>query len=155
MVADVAISTKGQNIMVHMGWPHAVRTGQDGTGEVVPGMTLTETGLTANTNLCQIPDAASDVIWGIAGRNPEHDIDTAYAQYDEFPVYIRGGGHVVWGLLDNEETILKGTQLDATVAGEGTVVVSTEANVFEEVGYTYSYVVSVDQLEPIMIFLGL
>lgn len=153
MVADTALSAKAQNVMVHMGWPHCIKAGMDGTGEVTPGAVVTETGLTADTNLCQFPDGANDVPWGIAGRNPEHDIDTAYAQYDEFPVYLVGGGHVVWGRCDDSQTILKGTQLDAGAAGDGRVVVSTEANVIEAVGLAYSYVASVAAELPIMILL--
>ena len=153
MVAAIAIGTKAQKILANVGFPWAFHTARDAVGEVKPGFICTSTALTAHTYDVELPDAANDIAAGIALRNPEHDIDTAYTQWDEFELALVGGGHLVWCQLHTNSVGKFGTKLEATVAGAGSVVSMTEANVIEQCGITYLETATYANTQPTLMIL--
>ena len=132
MVAAISMSEKGiQNIVAGTGHSWAFHTGRDAVGEIQPGMVVGSIALTADTYDCELPDAANDFPSGVAMRNPEHDVDTAYALNDEFEVALIGGGHLVWGIADSQKGNKFGQKMATAVGGTGTLTDITEANKFE------------------------
>lgn len=153
MVADTKMSAKAQQILAGTGFPWAFHTARDAIGEIKPGGMTTCGGLTADTYDVEYPDAADDIMTGMALRNPEHDIDTAYTQWDEFELALVGGGHLVWGRLEDSSVGKFGTKLEGTVAGDGRVVSITEANVIEQVGITYLETATIAAEQPTLLIL--
>jgi len=62
--------------------------------EVFPGYPVTCEGHTYPD--CAKPDAIGDSVFGVAGLSPNDDIDTVYADNEEFPVYLCGSGAIVY-----------------------------------------------------------
>ena len=95
-MAITAISTVGHQILIHEGHtgPETMRT--NGT-DIKPGMVVTSTGETILLKDIDIPGAVDEVVAGIVGLLPNHDIDTAYADNTAVPVYTKGSGAVCWG----------------------------------------------------------
>jgi hypothetical protein len=153
MVADTAMSAKAQQILANIGFSWAFHTARDAIGEIKPGCICTSTALTADTYDVELPDAADDIMSGIALRNPEHDIDTAYTQWDEFELALVGGGHLVWGRLEDSSVGKFGTKLEGTVAGTGRVVSMTEANVIEQCGIQYLETATIAAEQPVLLIL--
>ncbi|MHA2243074.1 MAG: hypothetical protein ACXACE_15850 [Candidatus Thorarchaeota archaeon] len=153
MVADTAMSAKTQNILINTGFPWAFHTCRDAIGEIKPGGACTAGALTADTYDVEYPDLADDIPCGIALRNPEHDIDTAYTQWDEFELAFIGGGHLVWGRLQDSSVGKFGTKLEITVAGDGRVVSMTEANVIEQIGIQFNETATIAAEQPVMLIL--
>lgn len=153
VAAHTLISQVSQMVLANVGFSWAFHTGRDAVGEIKPGMAVTSTALTAHTYDCEIPDAANDIAAGVALRNPEHDIDKAYAQWDEFEVGLTGGGHLVWGHLHNETGNKFGSKLAITVAGAGTVTDITEANVIEQFAIKFSETASTAAVQPCLMIL--
>ena len=153
MVAAIAQSAKTQKILANVGFPWAFHTARDAIGEIKPSHICTGGALTADTYDVELPDAADDIPAGIALRNPEHDIDTAYTQWDEFELALVGGGHLVWATLHTNSVGKFGTKLEATVAGAGSVVSMTEANVIEQCGITYLETATYANLQPTLMIL--
>ena len=154
MVADTAMSAKAQNILIGTGFTWAFHTCRDSQGEVKPGGMVTSTGETADTFNVQYPDGADDIMAGIALRNPEHDIDTAYtATTDEFEVALVGGGHLCWGRLQDSSVGKFGTKLEGTVAADGRIVAITEANVIEQCGIQFNETATIAAEQPVMVIL--
>lgn len=148
----VVMSDLTQNILVQMGWPHAMATGLTTLATVKPGMVVTNTDeATADSSLVRPFDAGDEVPYGIAGRNPEHDIDTVYPIGSVFPIYLLGGGHVVWCFLADSQAIVKGVQLEAVATGD--VKISIEANKIENVGVAYGFAADAAQDEFIQVLL--
>lgn len=147
------ISQVSQSVLANVGFPWAFHTGRDAIGEIQPGMTVTSIALGADTYDCELPDAADDIASGVALRNPEHDIDTAYAQWDEFEVALTGGGHLVHGLLHNSVGNKFGSKLEITVAGAGTVTDITEAHPIEHFAIKFNETVSTAAVQPCMMIL--
>ena len=153
MVADIAMSDKTQLVLANVGFPWAFHTGRDSVGEVYPACAVTSTGETADTyNVC-LTDAADDIAAGVALNNPEHDVDTVYAQWDEFEVALTGGGHLVWGRLQDSSVGKFGTKLECTVASDGRVVAITEANLIEAVGIQYIETATYAGEQPVLLIL--
>ena len=155
MAADTAMSAKTQNILINTGFPWAFKTCRcTAAAEVYPGCAVTSTGETGDTyNVC-LPDLADDIALGIALRNPEHDIDTVYAQTtDEFEVAFIGGGHLVWGRLEDSSVGKIGTKLEPTVVTDGRVVSITEANVIEQLGIQFNETATIAAEQPVMMIL--
>jgi len=153
MVADTAMSAKAQQILANVGFPWAFHTARDAIGEIKPGGLTTCGALTADTYDVEYPDAADDIMTGVALRNPEHDIDTAYTQWDEFELALVGGGHLVWGRLQDDSVGKFGTKLEGTVAGDGRVVAITEANLIEAVGIQYIETATITAEQPVLFIL--
>ena len=153
MAEHTLISQVSQQVLAGMGFPWAFHTGRDAVGEVQPGHAVTSIALTADTYDCELPDAADDFPSGVALRNPEHDMDTAYAQYDEFEVALTGGGHLVWGHLHNSTGNKFGSKLAITVAGAGTVTDINEANTYEHFSIKFNETVSVAAVQPCLMIL--
>lgn len=153
MVADTAMSAKTQNILANIGFSWAFHTARDAIGEVKPGCMCTSTALTADTYDVELPDGADDIMAGMALRNPEHDIDSAYSQWDEFELALVGGGHLVWGRLEDSSVGKFGTKLSGTVAGDGRVVALTEANVIEQCGIQYMESATIAAEQPVLLIL--
>lgn len=147
------ISQVSQTILANVGFPWAFHTGRDAIGEIVPGMAVTSIAMTADTYNCELPDLANDIAAGVACRNPEHDIDTAYTQWDEFEVALTGGGHLVWGHLHNSVGNKFGSKLSVTVAGAGTVTDITEANVIEQFAIKWNETASTAAVQPCQMIL--
>lgn len=153
MVADTAMSAKTQQILANIGFPWAFHTARDAIGEIKPGCMCTSTGMTADTYNVELPDGADDIMAGMALRNPEQDVDTAYSQWDEFELALVGGGHLVWGRLEDSSVGKFGTKLSGTVAGDGRVVSLTEAAVIEQVGITYLETATIAAEQPTLLIL--
>lgn len=153
MVADTAMSAKTQKILANIGFPWAFHTARDAVGEVMPGCMCTSTALTADTYDVELPDAADDIMAGMALRNPEHDIDSAYSQWDEFELALVGGGHLVWGRLQDSSVGKFGTKLSGTAAGDGRVVALTEANIIEMCGIQYMETATIEAEQPTLLIL--
>ena len=154
MVADIALSTFGQNVLLGTGFTWAFHTCRDSAGEVMPGGMCTSTGETADTFNVQYPDGADDIMVGIALRNPEHDMDTAYtATTDEFELALVGGGHLCLGRLQDSSVGKFGTKLEGTVAGDGRIVGITEANVIEQIGIQFNETATIAAEQPVMVIL--
>jgi hypothetical protein len=153
MVTDTAMSAKTQQILANIGFPWAFHTCRDAIGEIKPGCMCTSIAMTADTYNVELPDAADDIMACMALRNPEHDVDTAYTQWDEFEGALVGGGHLVWGRLEDSSVGKFGTKLEGTVAGDGRVVSMTEANVIEQVGITYLETATIAAEQPTLLIL--
>jgi hypothetical protein len=153
MVADTAMSAKTQNILAQTGFPWAFHTARDAIGEVIPGCMCTSTALTADTYDVELPDGANDIMSGVALRNPEHDIDTAYNQLDEFELALVGGGHLVWGRLEDSSVGKFGTKLAGTVAGDGRLVSITEAAVIEQCAIQFNETATIAAEQPVLAIL--
>jgi len=152
-MAHTLISQVSQSVLANVGFPWAFHTGRDAVGEIKPGMAVTSIALTADTYDCELPDLANDIASGVALRNPEHDIDTAYSLNDEFEVALTGGGHLVWGHLHNSTGNKFGSKLAITVAGAGTVTDITEANVIEQFAIKFNETASVAAVQPCLMIL--
>ena len=155
MVADIAMSAKAQQILVDTGFPWAFHTVRDAIGEILPGCMTTSGGtpLTADTYDVELPDGANDVMTGTALRNPEQDVDTAYTQWDEFELALVGGGHLVWGRLQDSSVGKFGTKLSGTTAGDGRVVSLTEGVVIEQVGIQFNETATIAAEQPVLMIL--
>ena len=153
MVADISMSAKTQQILAKTGFPWAFHTARDAAGEVLPGCMCTSTALTADTYDVELPDGADDIASGMALRNPEHDIDTAYTQWDEFELALVGGGHLVWGRLEDSSVGKFGTKLSITAAGDGRVVALTEANIIEMCGIQFNETATYAGEQPVLLIL--
>ena len=153
MVADISMSAKTQQILAKTGFPWAFHPARDAIGEVLPGCMCTSTALTADTYDVELPDGADDIASGMALRNPEHDIDTAYTQWDEFELALVGGGHLVWGRLEDSSVGKFGTKLSITAAGDGRVVSLTEANIIEMCGIQFNETATYAGEQPVLMML--
>ena len=155
MVADIEISAKSQSILANVGFPWAFHTARDiaGTPDVKPGCMVTSTGETADTYNVTNPDGADDIMAGVALRNPEHDIDTVYTQYDEFELALVGGGHLVWGRLEDSSVGKFGTKLNGLAASLGRVDNITEAAVIEACAIQYIETATIAAEQPVLMIL--
>ena len=155
MVDDVELSAKTQKILANTGHSWAFHTGRDiaATPDVKPGCTVTSTGETADTYNVTNPDAANDIPAGVALRNPEHDIDTIYTQYDEFEIALIGGGHLVWGRLEDGSVGKFGTKLNTLAASFGRVDNIAEANKIEHCAIQYLETATLAAEQPVLMIL--
>lgn len=155
MVADIAISAKTQQILANTGFPWAFHTARDiaATPDVAPGCMCTSTGETADTYNVTCPDAADDIMAGVAMRNPEHDIDTIYTRYDEFELALVGGGHLVWGRLEDGSVGKFGTKLNGLAASLGRVDNITEAALIEQCAIQYIETATYAGEQPVLMIL--
>jgi len=99
------------------------------TDAVCPGHIVTTTGETADTNNVAWPDAASDIVLGVAGCSPGHDLDTAYAVGEMLPVYMKGHGVEVWVRVKTSAGAIKmGTSLTSDSATiNGLAILTTDS----------------------------
>ncbi len=75
--------------------PKGSKTMRANVAETFPGCTVTSTGQTWPD--VGLPDAISDSVFGIAGVPQGADVDTVIADNAEFPVFLTGGGAIVYG----------------------------------------------------------
>jgi len=95
-MAVTALNTVTNQILFQSGevGPETMRT--NGV-DIKPGMVVTSTGETILVKDIDIPGAIDEIVAGIVGLLPNHDIGTAYADGVAVPVYPPGCGAVVWG----------------------------------------------------------
>lgn len=92
-MATTKISTLGyHDILIREGIHPPVTMRAQGA-ETFPGMPVTLDGNTWPD--VELPDALGESVFGVAGLSPNDDIDTVYADDEEFPVYLCGSGAIV------------------------------------------------------------
>jgi len=92
-MATTSMSSLGyRDILVREGI-HPPITMRANGAETFPGYPVTVDGHTYPD--VGKPDGIGDPILGVAGLEPNQDIDTAYADNAEFPVYLCGSGAIV------------------------------------------------------------
>ena len=149
------MSAKTQKILANTGHSWAFHTGRDiaAAPDVRPGCAVTSTGETAGTYNVTCPDAADDIFAGVAMRNPEHDIDTIYTRYDEFEIALAGGGHLVWGRLEDGSVGKFGTKLNILAGSLGRVDNITEAAIIENAAIQYLETATLAAEQPVLMIL--
>jgi len=118
------MSTYTRQIVVSHGI-HGPVTRRDNGGVIYPGWTVTSEGQTFPDIIT--PTAAANSVLGIAGCNANHDVDTIYADNDEFPVFLCGSGAIVYGYHKGTAgggSIVDGEILVAYGAGSAGQVIS-------------------------------
>lgn len=93
-MATTSMSSLGRrDILVREGIHPPITMRANGE-EIFPGYPVTVDGHTYPD--CGRPDGLGDPILGVAGLSPNDDIDTVYADNEEFPVYLCGSGAIVY-----------------------------------------------------------
>ena len=94
-MAKTLMSTVAKQIKFITGdVPHA--WGKVAGTDIYPGSIVTKTGETIQTPTLDIPGAVDEVVFGVVGLLPNHDIDTVYTAGTMVPVHRKGSGDVVW-----------------------------------------------------------
>lgn len=116
-----------RDILIAPGVGNYVITCNNSTDAIKPGHIVTTTGETADTNNVAWPDLANDVVLGVVGCAPGHDIDTEYSTGDMVPVYVAGSMAEVWVRVGAAAGALKrGDWVEASVAADGLAVIATD-----------------------------
>ncbi len=85
-----------KQIVVQHGHIGPVTRRVNGSLVLYPGLCVTATGQTFPDVI--LPATTASSVVGIAGCNANQDIDTAYADNAEFPVFLCGSGAIVYGM---------------------------------------------------------
>lgn len=94
-MAKTLMSTVTRQILFQSGHtPHD--WGKVAGTDIYPGCIVTKTGETIQTPTIDIPGAVDEVVFGVVGLLPNHDIDTVYAADTMVPIHTKGSGEVVW-----------------------------------------------------------
>lgn len=97
-MARLDLSTYANKVLIEAPCRAAgIKTFSATTTTIFPGYPVTATGETDPDVV--VMGAADDMFTGVALCKPNHDIDTAYAAGEFFPVALRGSGAVVWTYL--------------------------------------------------------
>ena len=114
-----------------------IKTFSATTTTIFPGYVVTATGETDPDVV--VVGTANDVSTGVALCKPGHDIDSAYAAGEFFPVALCGSGAVVWThLKTGEASAVVGTPI-LTDAGTGIFSIIGEGALYEHVGFLIEY----------------
>jgi len=136
-MAITALSTVTNKVLIEApSRASGIKTFSATTTTIFPGYPVTATGETDPDVV--VMGAADDMFTGIALCKPNHDIGTAYAAGDFFPVALRGSGAVCWTFLkaNNGDLVLgQPVIMDATP----TVFCVVGETVNELVGSVWEY----------------
>jgi len=137
-MAIIALSTRANKVLVEAPKSASgIKTFSATTTTIFPGYLVTTTGETDPDVV--VVGTANDVSTGVALCKPNHDIDSAYAAGEFFPVALCGSGAVVWTFLKaSGGAVLAGTPL-LSDAGTGVFSIIGEGGLYEHVGICVEY----------------
>lgn len=136
-MAVTPLSTVTSEVLFQSGLfgPITVRTNG---ADIKPGMAVTMTGETISSLDIDIPSAADEIIAGIVGLTPNHNIDAVYADNTAVPLFLKGSCAVVWGWYKaNVGDVRTGTPLIQTGAAGADGFASPGELVNEYIGLAY------------------
>ena len=141
-MAILALSTYANKVLIEApSRASGIKTFSATTTTIFPGYVVTATAETDPDVV--VVGTANDVTTGVALCKPNHDIDTAYAAGEFFPVALAGSGAVVWTYLKaSAGAAVVGTPI-LTDAGTGVFSIIGEGALYEYVGKVWEY--SADQ----------